>query len=1004
MMTLRHLTTVGLCILYSAAVTVAWPGPKRTGLDDALAFADLPYFSAGTLTWQTSSNDPTGDNGDGLGCNHWIYHDGEYIVMDAPGPGCIQEIWMTALPPGNIRIYFDHETTPRVNLGVAQFFSGNVSPFRYPLAASDDRSSGGFYCKVPMTFAQRARIAFTDPPCYWHVVYQTYPPLTPVVPFTMSLDTTPLVNQWSATGTDPKSTAGNVTVTGNVTVPTGQGRTAWSFNGAGSVAALKIDPSPASDAVLQNVWLSIFCDGAASPQVQAPLGLFFGCGEGEENVRGLPIGMSKTGYYYCYYPMPFWQSIRVDFYNGQQGDVSIPFEVQYKTVPYGEDAGYFCARYKREHTTAPGMDYLILETSGTGHYMGCSLLFTADGPGYGYLEGDERIYIDGSRTPQWYGTGTEDYLLGGWYFKNGAFSLPTHGLSRVSYTGYVTRTSMYRFHIGDRIPFTRHIVVGMEHGGHNEAAANYSSVAYYYWKPAPSSVTTAQLNIGDAQSEALHDYSNTGQIWSGSLNTLYEGDWDEVYVPDTGRAVDVESRFSLPLAQQNYGMFLRRRMDQAGTRQRGELWVEGRAVTAWESLRYNPIKRWNDAWVYVPPEWTQGKSRVNVKIQSANWNEYRYWADSLVRVTGLTTVEAEGRTPSGSSGRPYVTLDKSADINWAWSGRAAAEYQAQGNGDWVALRMPVPQAGWYLAYAVLGRENPYGIVRVSVQGTPAADTIDLYTEGYRKGPLASPGVILQLTGADCEFRFDVVGKNSASGGYRLAIDTLCLARIDAGPPATYTPPVPTVTPTRTPLPTSHGVVRNGDFEQGFQGTGVANHWVAYQPTGHGSVYQDRTDNPRGGLHSQGWSMPPSDYNNRHAGIYQRIPAYAGRQYRITAYAKTIYTGPENNSWDNVMALLVVDPLGDAGPRSYWNQIAEFHSDHNVWHRASLIVTAGGNGYINVMLDGWRKQTDAWRVTGYIYFDDVTVEDLMPWTPTPSPIPTATPTPTRVGAPPVLMLR
>ena len=36
-----------------------------------------------------------------------------------------------------------------------------------------------------------------------------------------------------------------------------------------------------------------------------------------------------------------------------------------------------------------------------------------------YLEGDERIFIDGKLTPELYGTGTEDFYESGWYFRGG---------------------------------------------------------------------------------------------------------------------------------------------------------------------------------------------------------------------------------------------------------------------------------------------------------------------------------------------------------------------------------------------------------------------------------------------------------------------------------------------------------------------------------------------------------------------------------------------------------
>jgi Protein of unknown function (DUF2961) len=67
----------------------------------------------------------------------------------------------------------------------------------------------------------------------------------------------------------------------------------------------------------------------------------------------------------------------------------------------------------------------MLGARGEGKVVGVP--FTEDGPLKPHPdpvhEGDERIYIDRSNTPQIYGTGTEDFFDGGYYyFPNGAFT------------------------------------------------------------------------------------------------------------------------------------------------------------------------------------------------------------------------------------------------------------------------------------------------------------------------------------------------------------------------------------------------------------------------------------------------------------------------------------------------------------------------------------------------------------------------------------------------------
>lgn len=96
-----------------------------------------------------------------------------------------------------------------------------------------------------------------------------------------------------------------------------------------------------------------------------------------------------------------------------------------------------------------------------------------------YLEGNERVFIDGETTPSLIGTGTEDYFSSGWYFDTGPYSAPFHGATiKDSLTG---RVSAYRWHIQDPIPFTRSLRFTIEHGGTNDTRdVDYTSAAFWY--------------------------------------------------------------------------------------------------------------------------------------------------------------------------------------------------------------------------------------------------------------------------------------------------------------------------------------------------------------------------------------------------------------------------------------------------------------------------------------------------------------------------------------------
>jgi hypothetical protein len=140
----------------------------------------------------------------------------------------------------------------------------------------------------------------------------------------------------------------------------------------------------------------------------------------------------------------------------------------------------FHAKYTSQARTKEGKPYIILETEGKGHYIGCVLNIENVGKGLDYLmEGDLRIYVDDQQEPIYRSTGTEDYFLSGWYFAGGKFAGPFHGLTIKE----ADRLSAYRFHIYDPIPFKKRLKVTIDHGEHNEALGCYSSCAYWYQLP-----------------------------------------------------------------------------------------------------------------------------------------------------------------------------------------------------------------------------------------------------------------------------------------------------------------------------------------------------------------------------------------------------------------------------------------------------------------------------------------------------------------------------------------
>ena len=122
-------------------------------------------------------------------------------------------------------------------------------------------------------------------------------------------------------------------------------------------------------------------------------------------------------------------------------------------------------------------NYVILETAGRGHYLGCNLSVT-NFQGEWWGEGDDMIWVDGYKwPPDLHGTGSEDYLNQAWGMQPNAFLRNGSSLYEKHTKGYQTS---YVFHVENPVRFQSEIKVTIEHGHANHLANEMSSVAYWY--------------------------------------------------------------------------------------------------------------------------------------------------------------------------------------------------------------------------------------------------------------------------------------------------------------------------------------------------------------------------------------------------------------------------------------------------------------------------------------------------------------------------------------------
>ncbi|WP_328997595.1 DUF2961 domain-containing protein [Kribbella sp. NBC_00709] len=418
--------------------------------------------------------------------------------------------------------------------------------------------------------------------------------------------------------------------------------------------AARVKPS---DTLLAGVRVQVTIDG--KKRVDAPLGEFFGSGLGENPVRSLFFAMDPDGWYSSWWPMPYVAHATVTLVNPTtyplkgQAEVTASRNARKAVDLATGKIGYFTALSTRGETTQ-GSDWTFADVAGRGKFVGVSQTMEgllADGNTRGYLEGDERVYVDGERTPAIHGTGTEDFYESGWYFNAGTYSTPFHGNSAHEVrAGFCANEcdGAWRLHITDSVAFQNQLDFGIEHGQQDDHPAIYGSTAFLYTASDFSARETDRVDVGSAVSRQQHGYADNGT--QGGLSAVYEGDHDDVTLTDQVRSGTAPIRFTAKVDPANRGVTLRRTSDQNSPGQSAQVVVNGKDAGLWLQPLGNARQRWLDDNYQLPAAITSGRSSLDIELRPTGpaWTASSYVVQSLVRpyddrrapgvVTGLTAV------------------------------------------------------------------------------------------------------------------------------------------------------------------------------------------------------------------------------------------------------------------------------------------------------------------------------------------------------------------------------
>lgn len=268
--------------------------------------------------------------------------------------------------------------------------------------------------------------------------------------------------------------------------------------GAGIVQMLQLRPKHFDTLSYRQLWLRCTWDGEPLPAIEVPVADLFASTTGIPEMNALQLKATAKDGFVCLLPMPFAHGSKIELVNRSASTIELSSLVSIDRTPHpARDLGRLHIQFNE--VKQPRMHHYIpvAHAKGRGRFVGVIFNMPArPNPPY-YLEGNPKFDLDSNRAHFMTYPGTEDYFNGGWYFIDGAFSLPFAGCPKLY-------SSVYRFHYLDFINFAHTLDLEWEHGSRNDYFEHYRTVAFLYMAPTPfwvlsdSVVRGERLTLGGA--------------------------------------------------------------------------------------------------------------------------------------------------------------------------------------------------------------------------------------------------------------------------------------------------------------------------------------------------------------------------------------------------------------------------------------------------------------------------------------------------------------------------
>ncbi|HEY8427850.1 MAG TPA: DUF2961 domain-containing protein [Sandaracinaceae bacterium] len=453
--------------------------PPDAGLGvtfDPFARLADPYLPARTLPGRmrlASSRmpePPEGTHNDDF--NNYLRIDGTArMLVEADGPGVVTRIWLTGREPATqdytvldrtvLHVEIDGAEIvwpglDRTGISLEELTSGSIPGFPRPWVAGRDLASNGFVVTVPIAFAESLRIWIDEPPgegtfVYYQIDWRELPAGTTVEPFAGVPSEAHVAGLEAATALwIERSAAMSIAMDERVLGP---GESAvLALNEPATVRAIAVETTSGELGALE---AALVVDGETV--VDGPLIRW--------TFAAPPTGPSESALasvaanaVVLRYPFPVRASAELALRNAGAGPIAVRYAFEHDPGDPDPDLGSLRISCGAPRTPEVGRNARLVDLAGRrGHYAGQFLIVRSGVAGFWsglwVLEGDHEIETDG----EWLlGTGMEDYFGGAFYYLRGPFALPLSGATyRSDGSEAYPRTSQYRHHLLDTIPFER---------------------------------------------------------------------------------------------------------------------------------------------------------------------------------------------------------------------------------------------------------------------------------------------------------------------------------------------------------------------------------------------------------------------------------------------------------------------------------------------------------------------------------------------------------------------